>query len=273
MKPLAERIRSAPPGIEASIHEALHPLGCVHGGDLARAESWLRSQGCTTALGPMQGCTWLAYRANLGPHEEPPFHGEPKARAEPFETAGYRVVGRYSSTACDHGPQMALADRVGPALTARGWTLGDLRSLGAPGPALQAIHATVLDSFQDALAWVPIRFTDFAGLYGGDATRSDPELVLIARAPDGSIGGFCFCFCDPLHPSPARLIVKTLAVRPGWRRMGVGQWLVGEAHRIAHRRGYAYGVHALMWNRSQSQRITAHGGRVFRRYVLFGKDL
>ena len=178
MKPLAERIRSAPPGIEASIHEALHPLGCVHGGDLARAESWLRSQGCTTALGPMQGCTWLAYRANLGPHEEPPFHGEPKARAEPFETAGYRVVGRYSSTACDHGPQMALADRVGPALTARGWTLGDLRSLGAPGPALQAIHAAHDDLAltpdpEDALQeFLPQLEHLLTAATGGDAERA-----------------------------------------------------------------------------------------------------
>ena len=273
MKPLSDSIVHAPAGIPACIHEALHPVGCVLPGDLAAAEDWLRGQGCTRALGPMSGSTWLPYRANLGPTVEPVFHGEPSTAPETLLAAGYQPVSHYTSTACDHAPQIALADQVAPTLLAAGWRLGTLADLGEPAAALQALHSLVLAAFRDAFAYVPLHFHDFAGLYGGAGSRSDPALVLVAHAPDGTLGGLCFCFRDPLLADPARLVVKTLAVHPGWRRKGVGQWLVGEAHRVARARGYAYGIHALMWARSQSQRITAHGGRVVRRYALYGKDL
>ena len=61
MKPLSDSIVHAPAGIPACIHEALHPMGCVLPGDLAAAEDWLRGQGCTRALGPMSGSTWLPW--------------------------------------------------------------------------------------------------------------------------------------------------------------------------------------------------------------------
>lgn len=273
MRRLADAVRAAPDGVPASIHADLFPTGCVLPGDLPAAEAWLRARGCTAALGPMQGSTWLAYRANLGPADEPAFFGEPAEDPAPFVAAGYRVAAAYTSTACPHDPQIALADRVGATLRGAGWRLGTLADLGDPLAALQQLHAVVLDAFQHAFAYTPLAFEDFAARYGGAEARADPGLVLVGFAPDGSLGGFCFCFRDPLLATPARLVVKTLAVRPAWRRLGVGQWLVGEAHRVARDRGYAYGLHALMWEGSRSQDITAHGGRVVRRYALYRKDL
>ncbi len=275
MKRLSELVRFAPDGIPASVHADLFPTGNVQAPTspdaLADAEAWLRARGCTRALGPMETSTWSAYRANLGPAVEPPFHGEPTADPAPFHAAGYAVVARYTSTACPHAPQIARADARAPGLRAAGWRLGDLAALGTLPEALVALHGVVLDAFRDAFAYTPLAFADFAAQQGGGPV--DPGLVLVAFAPDGSLGGFCFGYRDPLRPAPARLVVKTLAVRPAWRRHGVGQWLVGEAHRVAASRGYAEGIHALMGTASFSQRITAHGGRVIRRYALYGKDL
>ena len=97
---------------------------------------------------------------------------------------------------------------------------------------------------------------------------------MIARSPQGDIAGYCFAIPDRLNPTRKEFIVKTLAVDPRWRELGLGSWMVGNVHSRAHTQGLTGGgIHALMWTGSHSQKISAHAGTVIRQYALFGKDL
>jgi len=102
----------------------------------------------------------------------------------------------------------------------------------------------------------------------------DPRMVLTAFGPNGKAAGFCFAIPDRLNPDRKEFIVKTLAVDPAHRQAGIGSWLTGLAHSIAHDLGWtAGGIHALMWSDSHSQDISKHAGHVFRRYALYEKAL
>jgi GNAT superfamily N-acetyltransferase len=269
---LSETLRRGP---GATVHPAFHPYGSVDPlpKDIPAAEHWLREQGCTHARGPLDQTTWHTYRANLGPWDRPPFLGEPTERSECWEAAGYQVVARYASTRCPHAPQIEAADRLGPKLVAAGWRLLTLDQLPSFGAALRTLHQLSTDAFVGATAYAPLSWPDFQALYAPFEGRIDPGLVLVAMAPDGSPGGLCFSLADPLNPGLREMVVKTLAVAPAWRQIGVGQWLVGEAHRAAQQRGLVAGIHALMAESSHSRAITAHGGVIFRRYALYEKAL
>ena len=129
-----ESVRSSPAPIRAHIHPDLFPTGNIEDGtpeQIAQAEDWLAQRGCTQAQGPMGPTTWHPYRANLGPHDRPPFLGEPTFSPEPWQSAGYRVVARYASALADNLAQIESSAEVSCKLVSGGW---DLWTTPAPGP-------------------------------------------------------------------------------------------------------------------------------------------
>ena len=107
-----------------------------------------------------------------------------------------------------------------------------------------------------------------------DAPLIDPELVVVACSPEGEMAGYCFAIPDRPNPQLKQFVVKTLAVDPKWRTLGLGSWLVGNVHSRAHTAGWTGGgIHALMWTGSHSRQISAHAGEIIREYALFEKDL
>ncbi len=84
-------------------------------------------------------------------------------------------------------------------------------------------------------------------------------------------------FAYPAPPADAdsgpRLVLKTLAVQPQLRRLGLGKLLVERANWAARQTGYAQVIHALMQDDNVSARLRAEHTRVFRRYTLFVRDL
>ena len=71
---------------------------------------WLKDQGCTQIIGPMNGDTWHKYRFNVGPWKEHPFLLEPYNEPyypELWERAGFEVLENYySSKVTDIPPVM-----------------------------------------------------------------------------------------------------------------------------------------------------------------------
>lgn len=270
----------------ASIHPHLPTVGAIGdwvGGTavLEAAEAWLREQGCTVARGPMELCTWFPYRANLGPYEDEPFAFEPTERPERWERAGYVQVAHYGSALADHDVQIkASVDRIG-ALSAQGWTVGQLPLDPGEGRASEAtfreaiglLHQMSHASFTDAFGFAPIPVEVLQRYYAPLRKVVDPRLVMIARSPDKEPAGFLFSIPDLLQPERRWFLVKTLAVLPQYRTLGLGTWLVAAAHQAGRRAGYRAGVHSLMWERSRSNDISRHGGRIFRRYALLEKPL
>ena len=254
----------------ASVNPAHAPTGAL--GDLTgdaatlqAGEAWLRAQGCRAVQGPLEAATWFPYRANLGPWDELPFFGEPLASPGPWLASGYRTVARYASALCDNAPAIAYGEAKRPP----GYTL---RRMSSFEQELPLIHRLVLASFSDAYAYSPLPLEVMAALYAPIEPYLEPDLVLIAEN-EGEPAGFVFGLPDLLAPRTGRFLVKTLAVLPAHRQSGLGAWLVGELHRAAEELGLSRGVHALMWDGSRSNAISAHGGRIFRRYALLMKSL
>ncbi|MCP4922198.1 MAG: GNAT family N-acetyltransferase [Proteobacteria bacterium] len=266
----AEVVPGPAGAILASVNPTHAPIGALAaptGGvpSIRAGEAWLRDRGCIAAQGPLEVATWFPYRANLGPHDEPTFWGEPTAPPEPWIEAGYREVARYASSVCGN----ADAIRYGESKAPKGVTLRVLEDFEA---SLLAIHRIVTASFEEAYAYSPLPFQAMAAMYRPLQEHIVNELVLFAES-DGEPVGFVFGLPDLTNPGSGRFLVKTLAVRPEERRGGLGAWLVGELHRQAAGLGYDRGIHALMWAGSRSRNISAHGGRVFREYALFFREL
>jgi GNAT superfamily N-acetyltransferase len=244
------------------------------------AESWLTKQGCRVARGPMEQCTWFTYRANLGPFDEAPFAFEPVERAERWERAGYEPVAQYVSALADHDRQIASAREQTASLSASGWQLNPIPSDAAGNispedfrEAVSLVHQLSTAAFGEAFGYVPVPEEALQAWYAPMRSLVDPDLTLVARTPDDEPAGFLFSIPDFAQPDRGWFLVKTLAVLPEHRKLGVGSWLVAAVHRIARRKGYGAGVHCLMWTGSRSTDISRHGGEVFRQYALLEKDL
>ena len=160
------------------------------------------------------------------------------------------------------------------ALVNEGWSLETLTEAGGFEAALPKFYEITLAAFSQAYAYTPIDWSTFAQLYRPVAPLIDPELVVLAKSPDGEAAGYCFAIPDRLNPELKEFVVKTLAVDPKWRAKGLGSWMVGNVHSRAHTSGWTGGgIHALMWTGSHSRQISAHAGKIIRRYVLFEKEL
>ena len=267
----------APDGIPAFIHPDLFPYGNIADGDddaIAAAEAWLRGAGCTHARGPLGPTTWHAYRAVVESSGRAPFLGEPTACPEVWEARGYTPCAHYASALAENHKQRRSAQQRGERLIRDGWRIQPLDSHPSFDEALHRFHRILVAAFTRAFAYTPLSSDDFHAMYAPMQAIVDPRLVLTAWAPDGQAAGYCFAIPDHLNPDLETFIIKTLAVDPAYRRAGIGSWLVGTAHGIAHDLGWtAGGIHALMWTDSHSRDISKHAGHIFRRYALFEKDL
>ena len=250
-------------------------LGPCRDRERARAgEDWLRARGCTLVRAPVEGATWHTYRVNQGPFDRPLFLGEPPTTEDPWPAWGYRPRARYASTLVPHDLAISKARAVAAAREPEGWRLQSLAELGDTEAALALLHALSHAAFAEAFSFTPLSREAFDAIYRPYVGLVDPELVLFARAPDGRAAGFGFTFPDPGAPERRELVVKTIAVHPDFRRLGLGNWLTGEAQARGRARGLdGGGIHALMWTGSQSVNFGGDQGRPFRRYVLYEKAL
>jgi hypothetical protein len=87
-----------------------HKVGCFSvpetAEDLRKAETKLRNQGCTIAIGPMEGNTWRTHRAVIESDNSRPFPLEPQTKrelAELLEREGYEILAKFSSAKVDLG--------------------------------------------------------------------------------------------------------------------------------------------------------------------------
>lgn len=271
------RAMQAPDELPAWDPPELSGIGFVGEGDddtVGAAESWLRSRGLTHVRGPVAGATWYPYRTLMGGSERPPFLGEPSARPEPWQARGYEVCAWYSSTLTPHGPTIDKGALVGRDRLAEGWTLRSMADLDDLDSCLQLLHRLSHAGFAEAYCFTPLPYPAFDELYRPFVPLYEPELVLFAYAPDGTPAGFTFTIPDVLNPDLRQLVVKTVAVDPAFRRLGLGTWLIGEAHGRAQARGLdGGGIHALMWADSKSNLMGTDDSRLVRRYALWEKRL
>lgn len=227
----------------------------------------LRGEGFGAVLGPMDGNTWAKYRFVVESDGSPAFLMEPENPdwyPEAFERAGMQVVSRYVSSVRDMG------DASKAAVAPEGVRLRAFRREKA-AEALAEIHALSVQAFAANAFYTPIERDAFVGSYMPVVDMLDPDLVLMAVDDADALVGFLFAIPNIVEGAkPESVILKTYASL----RKGVGSFLADTLHARALEKGFGRTIHALMHEDNLSATHSERtGGRVFRRYALYGVRL
>lgn len=240
---------------------------------LGRALNHLRDEGCTLAIGPMDGATWFSYRFVTSGTDRPRFFLEPHhppSYPDHFSSAGFSALAEYVSA---YAPELNREPPTSPPLNVRVRPLDFQR----PEAELSKLYGLVTDSFADNFLYSPIAETTFIQLHQSVMSAVDPTLVRLAETPAGRLVGVAFLVPDHHQAAQAApidtVVFKTLAVHPDVAGQGLGSWLLAEAQWRARQKGYSRGIHALMHEMNRSRRISRHYGDPFRRYTLFAQKL
>ncbi|MGY8660527.1 MAG: N-acetyltransferase family protein [Verrucomicrobiales bacterium] len=235
---------------------------------LNEAEAILRDQGCTIAIGPMEGNTWRSHRAIIESDGSPPFLLEPISPPETtdlFKSSGYQILAQYSSSLINlegESPDLTRLQNRLSQIKIRPLDLSNLES------QLRAIYQLSTRTFVDNFLYTSISESEFLGQYLAFKSYLTSNGAFLAEQ-DGELIGFVFGY-----PDHKRFIVKTLAVLAERRFAGLGTLLVDRIQSQARQSGFTNAIHALQREDNQSLRIsTRFNARIFRRYALFAKPL
>lgn len=227
----------------------------------------LRGEGFGAVLGPMDGNTWGKHRLVVESDGRPAFLMEPSNPAHyvaAFEASGLGIVSRYVSAVrpADVEPGRSAA----PA----GLRLRVFDAARAD-EELTRIHALSLLQFASNHFYQPISLEDFLASYRPVLGAIDPELVLLAESEAGELAAFLFAVPNFAEGAKPKLVIlKTYASRV----KGAGSMLANEFHARAQARGFTDVIHALMHESNLSAlHSDKTGGKVFRRYALWGGTL
>lgn len=247
---------------------------------LERAQSILREAGCARAVGPLDGDTWHTYRFVTGGRESASrFFLEPwndPVAVDAFRSAGFVPLASYSSSAFPLGnveeATSARLERIEHRARDRGVTVRTLR-VGKFEEELGRLFELSEVAFRDNFLYTPIPRESFLALYLPLKPLVDPASVLLAEK-DGQAVGFVFGIPDTAALEEKRFIVKTLAVHPRFRHLGIGSLLVHRVQEAARKAGFREAIHALQYEDNSSLKITDRNeGRPIREYSLFHRIL
>lgn len=246
---------------------------------LHRACRRLSDEGCTCAIGPMDGATWYTYRFVTERGDRPPFALEPRhplAYPEHFRDAGFESLARYvSAIGADRDvlQETSVPDRP---------PVDDVHvrplDLDRFDEELRRLHALATRSFADNFLYTPLPEADFLALHRPYRSFIEPEFVPLLereRAEGKHLVGFAFMVPDVLQAERGETVdttvLKTMAVHPDLAGQGLGRWLTEWVHRQAKEHGYRQVIHALMHEDNVSRNL-GHGPP-FRRYTLYLREL
>jgi len=246
---------------------------------LDHAVNLLRQNGCTIAIGPMDGNTWRRYRLVTESTDRPPFLMEPENPAHwpaAFELAGFAPLANYFSTVVtDLHTSDKRIPRVEDRLTSTGVTIRPI-SLQSFDQDLRAVHELSTVSFRQNFLYTELSLEDFLAQYTPLKQYISPDYVLLAEH-NGQVVGFVFAIPDLAQAQRNQLvdtiILKTLAVAPGRAFAGLGAVLLERIHQTAHAEGYKQVIHALMHESNVSMNLSARSATPIRRYTLFARHL
>jgi GNAT superfamily N-acetyltransferase len=239
----------------------------------------LRQEGCTRAVGPMDGNTWRHYRLATDFGSEPPFFLEPwNPRSWPgfFEAADFQPLSNYYSAL------VLDLDRSDPRLASteermknQGVTIRPIRPSDFEED-LKRIYAVSSVSFRRNYLYTELSEADFLALYLPYRERIYPQLILLAEHQGEPVG---FVFGIPDYAQSLRgekvdtVIGKTLARLPARIYSGLGLVLAQRLHQHARDLGFTRLIHALQHEDNSVRRLTDFYGSPMRRYTLYSKAL
>lgn len=239
----------------------------------------LRDQGCTLAVGPMDGNTWRRYRVLTERGEEPSFFMEPDNPdwwAQSFEQAGFSPLATYSSSLVeDLTKRDPRAQRAHERLVKEGIQIRHLDKDQFEAD-LRRIYEVSVVSFTGNYLYTEISEDAFLAQYLPYKDKIRPELVYLAE-DEGRPVGYLFAIPDYAEAQRGErlrtVIGKTLAVLPGRRYGGLGVVLAGLLHESASSLGFGRLIHALQHEGNGVRNMSEFFGRVMRRYTLYSRRL
>lgn len=250
---------------------------------LGEAVARLRANGCTIAIGPMDGNTWRRYRFVTGAGSiqppEPEFFLEPANPPEcpaQFVRAGFTPIAEYYSALNSH---LVRKDERVVAMSARLEGAGiKIRSARAADmqDELRRIYSVSRIAFTRNFLYTELPEEAFVAQYTPLLGRIEPELILLAERETDLLG---YLFAIPDFAQAMRgaaidtVIIKTVAILPDLDLRGLGTLLVARAQETGHRLGFRRAIHALMHENNVSRNISRHYAETMRQYTLFSMEL
>ncbi len=239
----------------------------------------LQHEGCTMAVGPMDGNTWRSYRLITHDEGEPRFFLEPSTPLEWsshlrdfgfIETAHYFSAINTRLSQEDPNFQHAAQYMNKQGVVIRNVNTNDFYE------ELNLIYGISTLSFQHSPFYTQLDRREFHDMYLGLTAYIESELIFIAECCGKPIG-FIFALPNLLQAQKGQevdaVIIKTVAVLPGRKYAGTGTVLIDCVHKAARELGYKKVIHALMRGGSVSSVISSRMARPFRRYALYAKLL
>jgi len=241
----------------------------------------LADQGCTLAVGPIDGNTWHSYRFVTDPGNRPPFFMEPvnpPAWPQYWNEGGFKPLAGYTSAInSDLGNSARDFPRTNKRYAALGIKVRHLQ-MACYEKELRNIYRISACAFTNNFLYTPIAENEFVDLYAPIKAYIRPEMALLAEDQQGPLA-FLFAVPDILQQERGEAIdtaiIKTIAVMPSRKTQGLGAFLAAKAMFIYHELGYRHCIHALMHEHNASQNVSRHQLKVqtIRRYSLFAKPL
>lgn len=242
---------------------------------LEQACTRLAAQGCTIAVGPMNGNTWQPYRFVTERGNERPFFLEPNnpdAWPRQFVARGFAPMAEYYSTlTTDLTVRDERMKSIAQRMTSQDITLRTLRPQDF-GAELGRIYEVSALAFRHNFLFTTICEAEFVAQYEPLKSYVQPELVLLAEQQQKLVG-YLFAVPNALQAVIDTFVIKTVAVLPEQQWAGLGSLLVARCHEIGASLGYKKAIHALMHEANSSRSISGHYAQPIRRYTLFAKEL
>jgi ribosomal protein S18 acetylase RimI-like enzyme len=232
-----------------------------------------KSAGERRLIAPVNGTTWRSYRLVVESDGRVPFFLEPQTPDGlelHFTASGFHRGDCYASIEINDLAAMANEpDPYTDDVERAGVTIRSLEAARFEDD-LPALHELSLAAFKDNPYYSPLAFEGFAEMYRPATLLMEPGIVLAAEQA-GRMVGYIICYRDGAKRDC--LVLKTLAVGPEARHLGLASHLT----RLALKNGAALGckaaVFALMHEENKSFRWAAARGRVFRSYAVMVRDI
>ena len=219
----------------------------------------LTNAGHKRIVAPINGDTWHTYRLMSWSGDEPAFPFEPYNPLwynDIYAEFGFKPLKKYRSDKFSMEfvePPLCTDTK----LSFRDYRAGDLK----------LIYDISLHGFDENFLYDDISFEAFSRLYQPILPMIDKELVVIAEVDDAPVG-FMFSFA-----AGDRLILKTMAVLPEYRSMGIGAKMFHHILFAGQRKSLRTAIAALIAEGNNSYRIASkYGSEKIREYTLYYLD-
>jgi GNAT superfamily N-acetyltransferase len=239
----------------------------------------LAGQGCTLAIGPLDGSTWRRYRFITRRGAEPPFFLEPDNPDDyprHFEDARFLPFSRYySSLNRQLAEGVTLPAGLESRLSQEEITVRTV-NIQLFDEELQRLYELSLAGFRHNLLYSDISRDEFMGMYAKVRPFLKSELLLFAEH-HGEPVGFIFALPDLLRQQRGQaadtVILKSMAVLPQWNGKGIGAALMARVSANARELGFSRAIHALMHEENRSRKMSGHYGEEICQYTLYCREL